>query len=160
MTPPPADATTRVRRIPARAWLRPALMLLGGLAVAALLLLMRQHVAAVVFAAFALLMGYWTSPLRRGPHTPFLQAMSERSDDTASVLWAPGDPLSSRMQAALRNRHESIVWVNVHQDQDAAQLLASHCGRLALPLVIVGEDVLIRATVGQLLDLQAAARQN
>ena len=86
--------------------------------------------------------------------------MSERSDDTAIVLWAPGDPLSSRMQAALRTRHKSIVWVNVHQDQDAAQLLAGHGGRLALPLVIVGEDVLKRATVGQLLDLQAAARQS
>lgn len=159
MTPPPADATTRARRIPARAWLRPSFMLLGGLAVAAVLMLMGQDVAAVVFAAFALLMGYWTSPLRRGPHTPFLQAMSERSDDTAIVLWAPGDPLSSRMQAALRNRHESIVWVNVHQDHEAAQLLASHGGRLALPLVIVGEDVQMRATVGQLLDLQAAAHR-
>jgi hypothetical protein len=145
-------------RPPARAWLRPLAALVGGLALAALFTVLDQLVLAVPLALIALLMAYWTSPLRRNPHQPWAEASAQRVDDMAVVIWAPGDPLSARMQTAIRSQRTDVLWVNAYQDPQAAEILAEHGGREALPLVFVGEEVKTAATVGELLDLQEAAR--
>ena len=143
---------------PASAWVRPILLLVGGALLTALLLLADQRIAAVAVALFSLFMAYWTSPLRSGPHTPLAQART-RGADTAIILWAPGDPLSARLQAAIRGAREDVVWVNVFRDPHAQEVLASHGGKGALPLVMVGEQTMVNATAGQLLDLQASVRR-
>lgn len=123
------------------------------------LALVEQWIGAVALALFAAFMAYWTSPLRAGDHTPLATAQERRTAGTAIVLWAPGDPLSSRLQVAFRSPREDVVWVNVHRDVQAQQLLAEHGGTEALPLVLVGETVRPRATAGEVLDLQAAERR-
>lgn len=144
---------------PVRAWLRPALLILGGLAVAVLLWVIGQHLAAGAMALVALFMGYWTSPARGGQHTAFGPAMAERGPDRAVILWAPGDPMSARLQTAIRGQRSDVAWVNVYRDGEAATFLAGCGGRGALPLVILGERVLRRATVGQYLDARAEAAE-
>ncbi|WP_240613334.1 hypothetical protein [Brachybacterium endophyticum] len=140
-------------------WVRPALMTLGGLAVAVLLAVTGHWVAAVLLAALGLLMGYWTSPLRRGRHMPLAQALDGRDDERAIILWAPGDPLSARLQAAVRGEREDIAWVNVLKDPAASEFAESHGGRGALPLVLVGSTCLRRATVGQFLEAKAEGEE-
>lgn len=134
-------------------------MLLGGLLLAALLVLAEQWIAAVAVALFALFMGYWTSPLRSGPHTPLSVALEHPGDGVAIVLWVPGNPLSARLQAAIRGPREDVVWVNVYRDEAAQQLLATHGGAEALPLVLVEDEVKANSTAGELLELQHAVRQ-
>lgn len=142
-----------------RLWIRPAILLLGGALAAVLLWLAEQPIVAVAALAFSLFMAYWTSPLRTGAHTPLAQAMERRGDDVAIILWAPGNPLSARMQAAIRTPRDNVVWVNVYRDARAAQLLEEHGGPAALPLVIVGEETKGAATVNDLLALQAAGER-
>ena len=67
----PAPSTPRV---PARAWLRPVLLLVGGALLTLLMVLADQLIAALAVGAFSLFMAYWTSPLRSGPHTPLASA--------------------------------------------------------------------------------------
>lgn len=144
---------------PVTAWLRPLLVLLGGMAAAALLAWIDQLILAVPLALLTLLMAYWTSPLRSGPHTSLSEALDQRGDTVAIILWAPGDPLSARMQTAIRGQRPDVLWVNVFQDPDGRRLLEDHGGTDSLPLVIVGQDVARAATVGDLLDLQEAGRK-
>jgi hypothetical protein len=140
-------------------WVRPVLMTLGGLVVAVLLALTEHWVAAVLFAIAGVFMGYWTSPLRGGRHVPFADALEERDDDRAIILWAPGDPLSARLQTAIRGEREDVSWVNVLKDPAAGDFLAAHGGRGALPLVLVGSTCLRRATAGQYLEAKAEGEQ-
>ena len=153
------DPSTRSPRIPARAWLRPTLLLVGGLPLSGVLVLADQRIGAVALVLFSVFMAYWTSPLRAGDHTPLATAQAQRTVGTAIVLWAPGDPLSSRLQVAFRSPREDVVWVNVHRDAQAQQLLDQHGGTESLPLVLVGETARPRATAGELLDLQEAERR-
>ncbi|MGP9537374.1 hypothetical protein ACT3SP_05145 [Brachybacterium sp. AOP43-C2-M15] len=155
----PGPAAAPRRRAPRKAWLRPALLLVGGLLLTALLVLADQYLAAVAVVLFSLFMAYWTSPLRAGPHTPLASALERRGDDMAIVLWAPGNPLSARLQAAIRGPREDLIWVNVYQDPAAQQFLAGHGGDEAIPLVIVGDEVSPAASVVQLLDMQAAGAE-
>ena len=120
------------------------------------LVLAEQWIAAVAIALFSVFMAYWTSPLRAGEHTPLATALERRGPGTAIVLWAPGNPLSSRLQVAFRSPREDMVWVNVHRDAAAQELLTEHGGADSLPLVLVGGSVQRRATAGELLDLQDA----
>lgn len=147
-----------LRRPPVTAWVRPLLVLLGGLAASAVLALIDQLILAVPLALLTLLMAYWTSPLRSGPHTSMDEALRRRSDQVTIILWAPGNPLSARMQTAIRGAREDMLWVNVYHDPAGMQLLEEHGGVESLPLVIVGEDVGRNATVGDLLDMQEAGR--
>lgn len=158
MTSPDAsDPSAPIRRsIPLTTWARPALLLTGGLLGAILLMLADQPIGAVAIALFTLFMAYWTSPLRTGPHTPWATALTRRGDDVALVLWAPGNPLSARLQTAIRGPREDVVWVNTYKDPDAQQFLAEHGGADALPLVIVGSEITRSATATQLMDMQAA----
>ncbi|MFC0674428.1 hypothetical protein [Brachybacterium hainanense] len=148
---------------PAAAWIRPALLLGGGLAVAVVLLLVDQRLASLAMALFALLMGYWTSPLRGGQHEPLAEALERRGPGDSIILWAPGDPMSARLQTAIRSTRTDVHWVNVYRDAQATAVLAEHGGRSALPLVLLaegpgGEGVLRRASVGRFLDASAAAQ--
>lgn len=144
-------------RIPARAWLRPALLVIGGLTVAAILAGLRMWWGAAAVAAAALFMGYWTSPVRGGQHVPFATAMSRRAPGHAIILWAPGDPLSARLQTAIRGERPDVTWVNVYQDAEADAFVLAHGGHAALPLVIIGDEILRRATMGRYLDARAEA---
>lgn len=141
--------------VPARAWLRPLLFLVGGLAIAVVLYLVHQVLAAIALAVLTLFMAYWTSPLRGGQHLPFAEAMDRRSPEHAIILWAPGDPLSARLQTAVRGDREDVSWVNVYRDPEATTFLDCSGGRGAIPLVIVGDEIVRRATVGQYLDARA-----
>lgn len=138
--------------------MRPALLLIGGLLLATLLFLADQLIAAIAVAVFSLFMAYWTSPLRSGPHTPLAQARTGGAG-TAIILWAPGNPLSARLQAAIRGPREGVVWVNVFRDPHAQEVLASHGGTGALPLVMVGDRTMVNATAGEMLDLQESVRR-
>lgn len=140
---------------PARAWLRPALLVLGGLLVAAVLAWAQLWWGGLLVAGLALLMGYWTSPLRGGQHVPLAQAMERRAPDHAIILWAPGDPLSARLQTAIRGDRPDVSWVNIYQDPEADAFVLSSGGHGALPVVILGDEILRRATVGQYLDARA-----
>ncbi|WP_262425226.1 hypothetical protein [Brachybacterium sp. Z12] len=150
--------SSRTTGIPASAWLRPALLLVGGLLLTALLFLAGQKIASVAVAIFSVFMAYWTSPLRSGPHIPLTEARTQRAD-TAIILWAPGNPLSARLQAAIRGPREDVAWVNVFRDPHAQEVLASHGGTGALPLVMVGGQTMINATAGGVLDLQETVRR-
>lgn len=123
-----------------------------------LLFLADQLIAAIAVAVFSLFMAYWTSPLRSGPHTPLAQARTGGAG-TAIILWAPGNPLSARLQAAIRGPREGVVWVNVFRDPHAQEVLASHGGTGALPLAMVGDRTMVNATAGEMLDLQESVRR-
>lgn len=155
----PSVPAARPGRVPARAWLRPALLALGGLAVAGVLLTMGQWWGGILLALAALFMGYWTSPVRGGQHVPLAEALTRRGPDHAIILWAPGDPLSARLQTAVRGERPDVSWVNVYRDPAADELLLGCGGHGALPLVIIDDDILRRATVGRYLDAREAARQ-
>lgn len=143
-----------------RAWLRPAALAIGGLLLAVVLAVAAdQLLAGVLLALFALFMAYWTSPLRQGPHVPLAEAMHRRSDAVTIIVWAPGDPLSARLQTALRTPREDLVWVNAAKDEDAERLVEELGGPGNLPVVIVGSEVATRATVGRALDMRAAGQE-
>lgn len=161
MTSPDTPGSSGPRRggAPVRAWTRSALLLLGGALATVLLVLADQLIAAIAVAVFSLFMAYWTSPLRSGPHAPLETALARRADDVVIILWAPGNPLSARLQTAIRGERDDVVWVNVYQDPQAQQLLAEHGGAAAVPLVIVGHEVTAAATVAQMLEMQEAGRR-
>ena len=156
----PAPSTPRV---PARAWLRPVLLLVGGALLTLLMVLADQLIAAIAVGAFSLFMAYWTSPLRSGPHTPLAdaQARMREADGTAPtiVLWAPGDPASARLQAAIRAPREDLIWVNVFKDPAAQQLLSRYGGERMLPLALQGEDAARIDSVSELFAFQDRTRQ-
>ena len=155
----PAPSTPRA---PARAWLRPALLLVGGALLTLLMVLADQLIAALAVGAFSLFMAYWTSPLRSGPHTPLASAQERArgADGTAPtiVLWAPGDPASARLQAAIRAPREDLIWVNVFKDPAAQQLLGRYGGERMLPLALQGEDAARIDNVSELFAFQDRAR--
>ena len=155
----PAPSTPRV---PARAWLRPALLLVGGALLTLLMVLADQLIAALAVGAFSLFMAYWTSPLRSGPHTPLASAQERArgADGRAPtiVLWAPGDPASARLQAAIRAPREDLIWVNVFKDPAAQQLLGRYGGERMLPLALQGEDAARIDNVSELFAFQDRAR--
>ena len=155
----PAPSTPRV---PARAWLRPVLLLVGGALLTLLMVLADQLIAALAVGAFSLFMAYWTSPLRSGPHTPLASAQERArgADGTAPtiVLWAPGDPASARLQAAIRAPREDLIWVNVFKDPAAQQLLGRYGGERMLPLALQGEDAARIDNVSELFAFQDRAR--
>lgn len=148
-------------RVPARAWLRPALMLVGGALAALLFVQVDQQLAAFAIGVFSLFMAYWTSPLRSGPHTPLAEAQAREADGTAPtiVLWAPGDPASARLQAAIRAPREDLIWVNVFKDPAAQQLLGRYGGERMLPLALQGEDAARIDSVSELFAFQDRTRQ-
>ncbi|WP_263309990.1 hypothetical protein [Brachybacterium atlanticum] len=148
-------------RVPARAWLRPALMLVGGALAALLFVQVDQQLAAFAIGVFSLFMAYWTSPLRSGPHTPLAEAQAREADGTAPtiVLWAPGDPASARLQAAIRAPREDLIWVNVFKDPAAQQLLGRYGGERMLPLALQGEDAARIDNVSELFAFQDRTRQ-
>lgn len=156
----PAPSTPRV---PARAWLRPVLLLVGGALLTLLMVLADQLIAAIAVGAFSLFMAYWTSPLRSGPHTPLASAQERvrEADGTAPtiVLWAPGDPASARLQAAIRAPREDLIWVNVFKDPAAQQLLSRYGGERMLPLALQGEDAARIDSVSELFAFQDRTRQ-
>lgn len=158
--PAPATSTTRV---PARAWLRPALLLLGGALLTLLMVLADQLIAAIAVGMFSLFMAYWTSPLRSGPHTPLAEAQARaRGADgkhVTIVLWAPGNPGSARLQAAIRSPREDLAWVNVFKDPAAQELLSRHGGERMLPLALQGEDAAHIDNVTELFAFQDEARR-
>ncbi|GAP77937.1 MULTISPECIES: hypothetical protein [Brachybacterium] len=157
--PAPATSTTHA---PARAWLRPALLLVGGALLTLLMVLADQLIAALAVGAFSLFMASWTSPLRSGPHTPLASAQERArgADGTAPtiVLWAPGDPASARLQAAIRAPREDLIWVNVFKDPAAQQLLGRYGGERMLPLALQGEDAARIDNVSELFAFQDRAR--
>lgn len=161
---PPADASAAPARVPARTWLRPALMLVGGALAALLFVQVDQQLAAFAVGAFSLFMAYWTSPLRSGPHIPLAdaQARMREADGTAPtiVLWAPGDPASARLQAAIRAPREDLIWVNVFKDPAAQQLLGRYGGERMLPLALQGEDAARIDNVSELFAFQDRTRQH
>ncbi|MFE7606523.1 hypothetical protein ACFU1Q_15310 [Brachybacterium paraconglomeratum] len=161
---PPADASAAPARVPARAWLRPALMLVGGALAALLFVQVDQQLAAFAIGAFSLFMAYWTSPLRSGPHTPLADAQARmREADGAAptiVLWAPGDPASARLQAAIRAPREDLIWVNAFKDPAAKQLLSRYGGERMLPLALQGEDAARIDSVSELFAFQDRTRQD
>ncbi|OFT60667.1 hypothetical protein HMPREF3159_05580 [Brachybacterium sp. HMSC06H03] len=123
-----------------------------------------QLIAAIAVGAFSLFMAYWTSPLRSGPHTPLAdaQAPMREADGTAPtiVLWAPGDPASARLQAAIRAPREDLIWVNVFKDPAAQQLLGRYGGERMLPLALQGEDAARIDSVSELFAFQDRTRQD
>ena len=155
----PAPSTPRV---PARAWLRPVLLLVGGALLTLLMVLADQLIAALAVGAFSLFMAYWTSPLRSGPHTPLASAQERArgADGRAPtiVLWAPGNPASARLQAAIRAPREDLIWVNVFKDPAAQQLLGRYGGERMLPLALQGEDAARIDNVSELFAFQDRAR--
>lgn len=157
----PAPSTPHV---PARAWLRPVLLLVGGALLTLLMVLADQLIAAIAVGAFSLFMAYWTSPLRSGPHTPLadVQARMREADETAPtiVLWAPGDPASARLQAAIRAPREDLIWVNVFKDPAAQQLLGRYGGERMLPLALQGENAARIDSVSELFAFQDRTRQD
>lgn len=160
---PGTDPAPSTPRAPARAWLRPVLLLVGGALLTLLMMLADQLIAAIAIGVFSLFMAYWTSPLRSGPHTPLAeaQARAREADATAPtiVLWAPGDPASARLQAAIRAPREDLIWVNVFKDPAAKQLLGRYGGERMLPLALQGEDAARIDSVSELFAFQDRTRQ-
>lgn len=159
---PGTDPAPSAPHVPARAWLRPALLLVGGALLTLLMVLADQLIAALAVGAFSLFMAYWTSPLRSGPHTPLASAQERArgADGTAPtiVLWAPGNPASARLQAAIRAPREDLIWVNVFKDPAAQQLLGRYGGERMLPLALQGEDAARIDNVSELFAFQDRAR--
>src|SRR5699024_445004 len=102
------DPSTRSPRIPARAWLRPTLLLVGGLLLSGVLVLADQWIGAVALALFSVFMAFWSRPLRAGDHTPLAPAQAQRPLGTAYVLRVPGDPLNSRLSMACRSHQPTV----------------------------------------------------
>lgn len=138
---PAHDSASAPARIPASAWLRPGALLLGGALLTVLLVLGDQIIGAVAAGVFAVFMAYWTSPLRSGPHTSLASAHAQASPGTTILLWAPGNPASARIQAALRSPREDLVWVNVYRDSEAMAIVEQRGGARQLPLAMLGERI-------------------
>lgn len=159
---PGTDPAPSTPRVPARAWLRPVLLLVGGALLTLLMVLADQLIAAIAIGVFSLFMAYWTSPLRSGPHTPLASAQERArgADGRAPtiVLWAPGNPASARLQAAIRAPREDLIWVNVFKDPAAQQLLGRYGGERMLPLALQGEDAARIDNVSELFAFQDRAR--
>ena len=138
---PAHDPASTPARIPASAWLRPVALLLGGALLTVMLVLGDQMIGAVAAAVFAVFMAYWTSPLRSGPHTPLADARAEAGPGGTVLLWAPGNPASARIQAALRSPRPGLVWVNVYRDREAMAIVEERGGVRLLPLAMRGGTI-------------------
>jgi hypothetical protein len=138
-------------------------MLLGGALAAVLFVLVDQTLAALAIGVFSLFMAYWTSPLRTGPHVPLAEAQARAREASGKhvtiVLWAPGNPASARLQAALRSPREDLAWVNGFKDPAAQELLARYGGERMLPLALQGEDAAHIDNASELFAFQDEARR-
>lgn len=151
-TPEGPDRTTSAPLPLGRLWVKPVALFAVFAALALLLAASGRPVYAALFLLFGLFMGFWTSPLRRGLHEPLAQALTRRTDGHGIILWAPSNKGSAQMQVALRSNDDRFSWVNVVHDADARTLTAELGGLDALPIVLVGERTLVRATSGEAID--------
>ncbi|MCT1556800.1 hypothetical protein M3A96_01490 [Helcobacillus massiliensis] len=135
-----------------RLWVKPVALFLVFTAIGVLLTASSHPVYGAVMLAFGAFMAFWTSPLRRGLHEPLAQALTRRTDGHGIILWAPSNKGSAQMQVALRSNDDRFSWVNVVHDADARTLTAELGGLDALPIVLVGERTLVRATSGEAID--------
>lgn len=96
--------------------------------------------AAVVGLVVLLAGGWWVSPVHRGRHVPHASAEAEAGDDDLIVYWKPGCQYCIRLLARLdRSERDRVRWVNVWQDEDAAQFVADHNdGNVLTPTVMTG----------------------
>lgn len=133
-------------------WARPTLLALVGVILGAIALYYEWLLLALTFVAFSLFMAWWTSPLHRGAHTPWLSALEKRAPNHAVIVYSPVDRRSSQIQVGFAASDSRITWVNYLQDAEAAAFVAQHGGYTALPVALVGEKVLSHASAGEILD--------
>ena len=135
-----------------RLWAKSALFVVVGAIMAGLLAYQQWYVMAIGFAVVSVWMAVWVSPRRRGMHTAWSDAMMQRSDGRAIIVWSPVDRASSQIQVGLRPDDARLVWVNALHDPEAMAFVDAHGGFDELPIAVVGERVLPKATSGAVLD--------
>lgn len=87
--------------------------------------------------------------LRRGPHLAWADARSRIATDHAVVLWKPGCAYCERLQRDLAH-DDRITWVNVHQDEDANDLVRQvNDGNEYTPTVVLADRVLRNPSADQ-----------
>lgn len=146
-TPRPTEPSTL------RLWLRPLLFLTVGIVLGGLALYSGRWILGAGFLLLQAFMTYWVSPLRTGPHAPWREALSRRSPTHAVVIWSPANKESSRFQIAVPAGSSRVTYVNYLHDAEAKAFTQAHGGFAALPLALVGERIIPRATAGTILDL-------
>lgn len=140
-----------MRRDSIERWL-PAL---GLIVVCAVLVFEAYAASAMVSVAVApvvlvLLVGaWWVSPLHRGRHIDHARAQAQADDDDLIIYWKPGCRYCIELLARLdRAARDQAMWVNVWQDDAAANFVADHNdGNVLTPTVMTGSGRRLPRTV-------------
>lgn len=135
-----------------RLWARTFMFLLVGAIAAAICAYYGWWITMTIILVPTLFFAWWVSPVRKGQHTPWLEALQRRAPDHAIIVWSPVSRHSAQIQIGLQPTDPRTTWVNFHQDTEAWAFAQQHGGFAALPIAIVGETILEGATSGQVFD--------
>lgn len=122
-----------------RAWLLPLLLVLGGSAVAAGLILSGSPGPAAAFLLVFVLLAGVNSPLVFPRSIGALEAQRRSAADGRPVVyWRPGCPYCMRLRARLGRAARRAYWVDIWRDPaGAAAVRAVNDGNETVPTVVV-----------------------
>lgn len=136
-----------------RLWARTLLFLIVGAIAAAICAYYEWWITMTIILVPTLFFAWWVSPVRKGQHTAWLEALTHRAPDHAIIVWSPADKRSAQIQVGLQPTDPRTTWVNYHHDTEAWAFAQQNGGFAALPIALIGERVLENATSGQVLDV-------
>jgi len=120
-----------------RAWLLPALLLLGGVASATSLLTRENPVAAAAFTLMFTVLAFINSPLLFPKSITEAQAQAA-NDGRPVIYWRPGCKYCIRLRIRLGSEARRLHWVNIWTDPAAAaRVRAANDGNETVPTVLV-----------------------
>lgn len=117
-------------------WLLP---LAGGAWAAVELVAGGDVVLAIVVAVAALAFSWFLLPWRGGPTTRHEEVLAMPESERAVVIyWRPGCGYCARLRAALGDFADTAQWVNIWDDEDAAEFVRGvNDGDETVPTVVI-----------------------
>lgn len=93
----------------------------------------------VVIAIFLLAMAYWMAPWRGGRSVHHAELGSLPAEDRRVVIyWRPGCMYCTRLRRALGGVRDRATWINIWQDDRAADFVRSvNDGNEVVPTVVI-----------------------
>jgi hypothetical protein len=90
---------------------------------------------------------WWTQPGRGGSHLSHADAQAAAGDRDVIVYWRTGCVYSDRLKLGLGRVRHDVLWVNILEDPEAAEFVATfHGGHQVVPTAVTGAGVMIDAT--------------
>lgn len=129
------------------------LILVGGVGI---FIAKGQWFMAIGYAALAMIAAMWLFPFR-SRNTVSHQEVAAMSDEDPRrdvvIYWRPGCPFCMRLRARLGKKADDATWINIWEDQDAAEFVRSvNDGNETVPTVVLDGESFTNPDPSQVLE--------